>query len=102
MLRHYEPEIVFPPKGRYAKYGNKEMFAAMSAKYAEKAPAISRKSGIRRENKNGFTFNVVQFVPQGGADGGNLKTLTQLTRGQFEQIKGLDEIRSVSEAGRDQ
>lgn len=98
MMRHYVPSIEFPPRPNMIKYGAKDMFEAMTAKHKQYTPkTVAGRSGVRKRKKTPFTFNVIHFVPQGGAGGGGLEALTKMTRGNFEQIQGLDEIRSVVE-----
>ena len=61
---------------------------------------IQTTSGLRKKksNKIDFSLNVVQFVRQDAeADertAGNFSQLTQACKGQYQTVKGLEEIQS--------
>lgn len=98
-MRHYVPGIEFPPKPQMVKYGVKDMYGAMNAKYAETASNSKDlvRSGLsKKKKKRAYSFNVIQFVPKGGSGSEGLQELAKATRGEFEQLKGLDEIKSVA------
>lgn len=96
-MRHYVPGIEFPPKPQMVKYGVKDMYEAMNAKYAETASKDLVRSGLaKKKKKRAYSFNVIQFVPKGGSGSEGLQELAKATRGEFEQLKGLDEIKSVA------
>jgi len=105
MNKAYFPDIVFPQQEEsywYTANDFRNAFETIRKKYAP--AAIRATSGIsKRKNKNKFSLNIVQFVPD--RDAGEfqyrydrsipkLKGLANRLNGQYRTIKGMEGITS--------
>ena len=105
MNKAYFPDIVFPQMETpywYTANDFQDAFATIRKKYAPAATPGS--SGIsKNKNKNKFSLNIVQFVPD--RDAGEfqyryersvpkLKGLANRLNGQYRTIKGMAGIKS--------
>ena len=102
IVMEYFPETEKPPHPDFYYFKARdyaEVFAMMKDQYRPKE--IQTTSGLRKKKKSGkidFSLNVVQFVRQDAeADertAGNFSQLTQACKGQYQTVKGLEEIQS--------
>lgn len=105
MNKAYFPDIVFPQQEEsywYTANDFKDAFETIRKKYAPAATPVT--SGIsKKKNKNKFSLNIVQFVPD--RDAGEfqyrydrsvpkLKGLANRLNGQYRTIKGMEGIKS--------
>ncbi|WP_372796845.1 hypothetical protein [Pontiella sp.] len=99
LISEYFPGTQQPPRPQYYNFQPKE-FAEAFVELREKfrSDNVPRSSGLSRgRNKKDFSFNVVHFVPKDGEAGGSgnaFKKLTSLASGDYQTVRGLEEIQS--------
>ena len=105
MNKAYFPDIEFPTQEEaywYTAGDFKEAFGTIRTKYA-RAPAQASSGIVRKKRKNGFTLNIIQFVPD--KDAGEfqyrydrsipkLQSLANRLDGNYRTIKGMKGIKS--------
>lgn len=99
MRREYYPGIEAPPGPKYYHYTPRDFMEAFILTRNEYSPAPLQ-SWLRtsRNIKDEFSFNVIQFIPEGFSSGGAserlFKQLVGLCNGEYQTIAGLSEIES--------
>jgi hypothetical protein len=101
IIREYYPETERPPEPNYYYYKPKDFADAfVQMKDQHRPEEMQTASGLKKKKtgKIDFSLNVVQFIRQDAeADersAGNFSQLTQLCKGQYQTVAGLDEIKS--------
>lgn len=99
----YFPDIERPPTSTKYRYSSSEFIEAMLEIRSKYRPEeMQMKSGIQRNRSKGkidFSFNVVHFRKVGESDKDNrFNELTNLCRGDYKMIPGLDAIKSYAGA----
>lgn len=92
----YFPGTEIPPQAEWRRYTPRELADALvntRMKYQQEKNTLTGKLRNQKESER-FSINVIQFVPEGGEEIANFKTLTGRTRGAFSLIKGLAAVES--------
>jgi len=103
MNKTFNPDITFPSHTEeywYTPRDFKEAFETIRKKYAPSADQLS--SGLKKKKKNGFSLNVIEFMPE--KDAGEFQyrydfavpkyqALAKRLNGQFRTVKGMAGIR---------
>jgi hypothetical protein len=97
----YFPDIERPPKREWYYFTPPDFSQAFKEMRNQYRPAsIQTKSGMakKKNQKDIFTFNVIQFVKEGEAppdrSTGNFRKLASLSQGDYRTIAGLEAIKS--------
>jgi len=101
IIREYYDDTQRPPEPDYYYYKPMDFAEAFVMMKDEHRPKeTQRSSGLKKRNRGkvDFSLNVVQFVRvDAEADersAANFSQLTQLCKGEYQTVKGLDEIQS--------
>ncbi|VGO12989.1 hypothetical protein PDESU_01543 [Pontiella desulfatans] len=101
IIREYFPDTERPPEPDFYYYKPldfAEAFAAMKDQYRPREALTASGLNKKKSSKMDFSLNVVQFIRvDAEADersSGNFSQLTQLCKGQYQTVKGLEEIQS--------
>lgn len=100
LIHEYFPDIEKPPQPQYYHYQPKEFseaFMMVREKFKGQDIPLSSGLGKRKSSKKDFSFNVVQFVQKDGEPGRSadlFNKLTNLCRGEYQTVKGMEEIQS--------
>ncbi len=101
LMHEYFPGIERPPEPDYYYFKPKdfaEAFVMMKEEHRPKEAQLTSGLKNRKSNKVDFSLNVVQFIrvdaEADARSSANFSQLTQLCKGQYQTVKGLDEIQS--------
>ncbi|MDF7827000.1 hypothetical protein P4B35_23450, partial [Pontiellaceae bacterium B12227] len=97
IINEYFPGTEHPPQPELHWYSPKEIAQACIAMRQAAAPGMPTKSGLRKRGsraKDGFSFNVVQFVAeQNGREEERFKELGSMLDGEYRSLPGLEAIK---------
>jgi hypothetical protein len=97
-IHEYYPGIEHPPQPERHWYTPKELaqaFVSMRKAHDLRTPAKSGLGSRRKNTRDKFTFNVVQFIPEKeGIEEERFKQLNRILGGEYRSIAGLKAMES--------